>query len=132
MILYLLDTNICSDLIKNPHGQTAQRLFEIGIQHVGINWVVEAELRFGAKLKNSAKLTERVENFINECLFLDISLNLAEHYADIRTQLTQQGQLIGANDLWIAAHARSTDMTLVTNNVREFNRVDGLKVENWL
>lgn len=132
MIHYLLDTNICSDLIKNPHGQVAQRLFEVGVSHIGINWVVEAELRFGAKLKGSIKLTERVDALIRELPVLEMQSNLAEHYADIRTQLTQQGQLIGANDLWIAAHARSANVILVSHNVKEFQRVDGLKLENWL
>lgn len=128
---YLLDTNICSELIKHPQGNVAKKLFHVGTPFTAINWVVEAELRFGAKLKNSVALTQRVEALIHELNFVEFNQNLAIHYADIRTQLTQNGNLIGANDLWIAAHARSLNLCVVTNNEKEFSRVLDLQVENW-
>ena len=128
---YLLDTNACSELIKNPQGKLAHQLFQIGTHRVGINWVVEAELRFGAKLKNSPPLTERVDALINELHLIDFNHQLTLHYADIRTQLTYQGQLIGANDLWIAAHARSLNLCLVTRDLSEFSRVADLQVIDW-
>ncbi|GAA5008281.1 type II toxin-antitoxin system VapC family toxin [Acinetobacter puyangensis] len=128
---YLLDTNICSELIKNPQAKVAQKLFHIGTHFTAINWVVKAELRFGARLKNSTPLTQRVEALIHELNFIDFNHNLAFHYADIRTELTQKGELIGANDLWIAAHARSLDLCIVTNNVKEFSKVTDLRIENW-
>lgn len=128
---YLLDTNACSELIKNPQGHVAQKLFQMGAHQVGINWLVEAELRFGAKLKNSLALTQRVEALINELNYIEFNEQLTWHYADIRAQLTVQGRLIGANDLWIAAHARAVDLCLITNNISEFSRVADLQVMDW-
>lgn len=129
---YLLDTNACSELLKNPQGKLAHKLFQVGSHLVGINWVVEAELRFGAKLKNSEPLTQRVDALINELNVIEFNEQLTTHYADIRAQLTKQGQLIGANDLWVAAHARSLELCLVTNNTAEFCRVANLQLEDWL
>lgn len=128
---YLLDTNICSELIRNPQGKVAQKLFHVGTNLTAINWVVEAELRFGAQLKNSEALTQRVEILIHELNLVEFNQKIATHYADIRTQLTQDGCVIGANDLWIAAHARSLNLCVITNNVKEFSRVSELRVENW-
>lgn len=131
-VRYLLDTNICSELIKNPQGQVAQKLFQVGAHLVGINWVVEAELRFSAALKNSPALTQRVNALIHEINHIEFDDGLIENYVRIRSQLTQSGQMIGANDLWIAAHACALDICLVTRNTDEFSRVSGLVVENWL
>lgn len=128
---YLLDTNTCSELIKNPQGKVANKLFHVGMHLIGINWVVEAELRFGAKLKNSAQLTQRVEALLNELNRIEFDEQLPVHYADIRAKLTLQGDVIGSNDLWIAAHARSSGLCLVTRNIKEFERVPNLPLENW-
>lgn len=131
-VRYLMDTNICSELIKNPQGQVAQKLFQVGTHLVSINWVVEAELRFGAALKNSPVLTPRVNALIGEINHIEFDDGLIEQYVRIRKQLTQTGQMIGANDLWIAAHACALDMCLVTRNTDEFSRVEGLVLESWL
>lgn len=131
-VRYLLDTNICSELIKNPQGHVAQKLFQMGTHLVGINWVIEAELRFGDALKNSPTLTQRVDALIHEIKHIEFDDGLIEHYVRIRNQLTQSGQMIGANDLWIAAHACALDICLVTRNTDEFSRVEGLVVECWL
>lgn len=128
---YLLDTNARSELIKNPQGKVANKLFHVGMHLIGINWVVEAELRSGAKLKNSKPLTQRVEALLNELNMIKFDEQFPIHYADIRATLTHQGNLIGANDLWIAAHARSSGLCLVTRNIKEFERVPNLPLENW-
>lgn len=129
---YLLDTNICADLISHPQGPAAKRLFVVGAHLVGINWIVVAEMRFGARKKNSPVLTERVEALIHEMAWIEMPEHITTHYADIRWSLTQQGQLIGQNDLWLAAHARAQGLTLVTHNHAEFARVDGLLLQDWL
>lgn len=128
---YLLDNNACSELIKNPQGKVANKLFHVGMHLIGINWVVEAELRFGAKLKNSPQLTQRVEALLNELNMIEFDEQLPVHYADLRAKLTLQGSVIGSNDLWIAAHAQSSGLCLVTRNIKEFGRVPNLQIENW-
>lgn len=129
---YLLDSNICAALIRAADRAVTQKFFQVGWHHTFINWVVVGELRFGVKNKNSPVLLARVEQFIAEMNVLDAHPDITHHYADIRHELTQQGQLIGVNDLWIAAHARAEDLILVSNNTREFSRVSGLQLEDWL
>lgn len=132
MIKFLLDTNICSDIINNPNGKVANRLFHEGEHHASINWVVKAELRFGATKKGSAELQRRVDALINELahtVFEEHSI--INQYIAIRHDLTQRGELIGQNDLWIASHAVAQNLTLVTHNTKEFSRVQGLKVVDW-
>ncbi len=91
-----------------------------------------AELLYGAKLSSKPTLAiEAFDAFIKHLAVLDWTQEAAEHYADIRADLKRRGEMIGANDLLIAAHARSAQSILVKNNVREFGRVKGLKVENW-
>lgn len=128
---YLLDTNICSDLLSNPQGLAAQKLFHAGMHLAGLNWVVIAEMRFGAQ-QGSERLKQRIESFINEFDWVEINPNITHHYAEIRHQLRQQGQIIGQNDLWIAAHARAEGLILVTHNTREFSRVKHLQLQDWL
>lgn len=130
--LYLLDTNIVSDLIRNPSGVIHDRIARIGEESVCVSIVVAAELRFGARKRNSIKHTERVEAIL-ECIpVLPFEAPADLHYADIRSFLEASGDPIGPNDLLIAAHARALDLTLVTANSTEFSRVPGLRVENWL
>lgn len=130
--IYLLDTNILSNLIRDPAGSAARRIAEKGEKTVCTSIVVACELRFGAEKKQSASLLARVEELLSvlDVLALDVDTNV--HYAEIRAQLEMVGTPIGPNDLLIAAHARSLDLTLVTANMREFSRVSGLSVENWL
>lgn len=129
---YLLDTNIISDLIKNPRGLIFAKIQEIGEDKICTSIIVACELRFGARKKNSAKLTERVEIILNNINILSLSNPVEEYYAEIRFHLESQGTLIGSNDLLIAAHALTLDLIVVTANIREFSRVPNLKVENWL
>jgi tRNA(fMet)-specific endonuclease VapC len=129
---YLLDTNIVSDLIRNPTGVVHDRIARVGEQTVCVSIVVAAELRFGARKRNSAKLTERVEAILDSIVVIPFEAPADDHYATIRGFLESSGDPIGPNDLLIAAHARALDLTLVTANFTEFSRVPALRVENWL
>jgi tRNA(fMet)-specific endonuclease VapC len=129
---YLLDTNIISHLYRQPQGVVFQKLQDIGEEAICTSIVVAAELRFGAAKRGAPALTTWVENILAMLEILPLGDSVDRDYAAIRTHLEQTGQVIGANDLLIAAHARSLGMILVTDNAREFARVPGLLVENWL
>ena len=129
---YMLDTNVISDVIRNPHGHAATMVERAGDEHVAISSIVASELRFGILTRNSERLTFLVENLLDRVSILPYEDKEASHFADIRLDLERHGTPIGSTDLFIAAHARSLDVTLVTANIREFARVPGLKVENWV
>ena len=129
---YLLDTNILSHLVKEPTGVVAQRIATVGEAKVCTSLVVAGELRFGAAKKGSARLSAQLEAILSAMEILPLEEPLDRHYADIRLHLHLICQPIGHNDLLIAAHARSLGMIMVTHNEREFSRVPGLIVENWL
>jgi len=129
---YLLDTNIVSDLIKNPSGKAAQRIRPLSPGAVCTTVIVAGELRYGAFKKASAPLSQRVNLLLREIPVLSMDAACAEAYGRIRADLEQRGLPIGANDLWIAAHALVLQLVLVTHNTQEFSRVGGLVVENWL
>ena len=129
---YLLDTNIISNLIRNPRGSIADRIAEVGESEICTSIIVAAELRYGAQKKGSARLTARVEEIIGAMEVLSLELPVDIHYGRLRAELENQGNLIGPNDLLIAAQAMAHGFVLVTDNVREFNKVDGLAIENWL
>lgn len=131
-LAYLLDTNILSDLVRNPSGEVAKQITMAGEDSVCTSIVVAAELRYGALKSGSAKLAERVELILSALEVLSLDTPSDREYAAVRHGLARQGKAIGPNDLLIAAHARALDLTVVTGNVREFLRVPGLKVENWL
>lgn len=129
---WMLDTNTLSDLIRNPRGTLVQRLSASEPGALCTSIVVACELRFGARRKGSQALTQRVKQLLDTLTVLPLDDPADQHYADIRAELERAGTPIGSHDLFIAAHARSRDMTLVTRNVREFKRVSGLRVEDWL
>ena len=129
---WLLDTNTLSDLLRNPRGALVHRLSNIEPVAVCTSIVVACELRFGARRKGSVTLTTRVEQLLASLTVLPLDEPADQHYADIRAALERVGTPIGNNDLFIAAHARSRGITLVTHNMREFERVPGLCVEDWL
>ncbi|CDO38804.1 type II toxin-antitoxin system VapC family toxin [Novosphingobium sp. KN65.2] len=128
----MLDTNIISDIIRNPFGLAASRVEEIGPKEICTSIIVAAELRYGCAKKGSAKLLSMVESLLDTIPVLPWDVPADGQYGGIRAELEAAGQIIGANDLLIAAHACSLDLILVTDNTREFDRVRGLKVENWL
>ena len=129
---YLLDTNIISHLIKEPSGIVAQKIASVGEAMVCTSLVVACELRFGAAKKGSPKLTAQLEAILSVLDILPLEEPVDQHYAVIRLHLSVTGQPIGQNDLLIAAHARALGLVVVTNNTREFLRVPGLQVEDWL
>jgi tRNA(fMet)-specific endonuclease VapC len=129
---FLLDTNIVSNLIREPQGRIADRIKVVGEPKVCTSIVVAAELRYGAARKGSPRLTAQVEAVLGAMDVLPFECPADEAYGSIRTQLELAGTPIGGNDLIIAAQAVAFDLTLVTDNALEFSRVGGLRVENWL
>ena len=129
---YLLDTNIISDLVKQPQGVVAQAITEMGEDAVFTSIIVAGELRYGIAKKGSEKLAAQVEAILAALEIAPLDEPVDEFYARIRNQLAQAGTPIGPNDLLIAAHALALDAILVTANEAEFSRVAGLRVENWL
>jgi tRNA(fMet)-specific endonuclease VapC len=129
---YLLDTNIISDLVRRPRGPVASRIAEVGEDSVCTSIVVGAELRYGAEKSQSKQLSERVDLLLSALEILPLEPPADHCYGELRHHLAQQGTPIGPNDLLIAAHALAADLTLVSANTREFERVPSLRVENWL
>ena len=132
VLRYLLDTNILSDLIRDPQGRVASRISSAGERTVCTSIVVAAELRFGAAKSGSSKLADRVDLLLSAPDVLPLESPADRHYGEIRQRLTRRGTPIGPNDLLIASHALSLDLTMVTANAGEFSRVPGLRIENWL
>ena len=130
--VWLLDTNVLSDLVRRPQGIVAQRIAEVGEDRVATSIVVAAELRYGAAKKGSDRLTRQVEAILSALPVLALEAPVDAAYAAIRAGLERAGAPIGGNDLLIAAHTMALDLTLVTANLGEFSRVPGLRVESWL
>ena len=128
---YMLDTNIISDIVKNPRGLAAQRA-RTHQDELCTSIIVAAELRYGCAKKGSPELLRKVEDILEEIGVLAFDVPADGDYGGLRAELEAVGQLIGGNDLFIAAHAYCLRLTLVTANVREFSRVRGLNIENWL
>jgi tRNA(fMet)-specific endonuclease VapC len=132
MELYLLDTDICSYIMKRSHPKLLDKMRSVDLELIAISIVTEAELLYGIKLSTKPSVANAAfEDFIKHVRVIAWDHEAAKNYADIRAFLHKRGQMIGANDLMIAAHARSLGATLVTNNEREFRRVRELKIENW-
>lgn len=129
---YLLDTNILSALMKEPAGPLAKRIEHLEGDELCTSIVVACEMRYGAAKKGSARLEALVDQMLSQIDVLPLDVESDRHYGELRWALEQVGKSIGSNDLFIAAHARSLGLTLVTGNTREFSRVPGLVVENWL
>lgn len=128
----MLDTNILSEALRNPFGRLSGQIEKFRSGLVCTSAIVASEMRYGAAKKGSPALVERVNATLQQISVLPYDKAAAVHYALIRADLERRGEIIGWGDLFIAAHARSLGLTLVTANVREFTRVPDLKVENWL
>ncbi len=128
----MLDTNIVSDLMRDPRGAVASRLALVGEAAVCTSVVVAAELRYGAEKAGSAILYDRVELILSALEVMPLESPVDRYYGRVRNELASRGTPIGPNDMLIAAHALAIGTTLVTANLREFERVAGLTVENWL
>jgi len=129
---YFLDTNIVSDLVRNPQGRVAERVRKVGEAKICTSMIVAAELRYGAIKKGSRRLRTQLETVLAALEVLPFEVPADAHYGSVRTQLEQVGKSIGAKDLLIAAQALSLGYSLVTDNESEFCRVPGLRLENWL
>ena len=131
-MLYMLDTNICSYIIRNKPQSIKSKLQEVEENHtIALSSIVVSELLYGATKKDSPKLMKIVSAFIDNFIIYDYSKISAQSYANIRTDLEKKGKIIGANDLLIASHSLSLGAILITNNTREFERVEKLSLEDW-
>lgn len=130
--LYMLDTNIVSELARNPQGSVAKRIAEVGPEAVCVSIVVAAELRFGCAKKGSARLTSQIDAILESILVLALDAPADAEYGRIRDELESVGTPIGPNDMLIAAHALALEAVIVTANIGEFGRIRGLIVENWI
>ena len=128
----MLDTNIVSELARNPQGRVSERIAEVGPEAICTSIVVAAELRFGSAKKGSAKLTAQIEAILESIPVLALDMPADAEYGRIRDELESAGTPIGPNDMLIAAHALALGVVIVTANVGEFGRVRGLSVENWI
>lgn len=129
---FMLDTDTCSYIMKRSHDGLLKRLSRTQVRDVCISVITKSELLFGVEISPRRKQDEAaLDAFLRYVEVLGFSDEAASHYAKIRAYLKTRGTMIGANDLFIAAHARSLGLTLVTNNTSEFGRVPHLAVENW-
>jgi len=129
---YMLDTDTCSYIMKRSNAQVLKRLSALPVSDVCISVITKSELLFGVEVSPRRRQDQAaLSAFLNYIEVLDFPDPASPHYARIRAGLKRLGTMIGANDLFIAAHARSLGLTLVTNNTREFGRVSRLVIENW-
>jgi len=128
---FMLDTNVISDLIRDPSGKVARQLEIEGETSVCSSIIVASELRYGVSKSGSQALELRVDAALSAIEIFPFDEPADREYGKLRAQLALKGKLIGPNDLLIAAHALSLGLILVTDNLREFKRVNGLAVVNW-
>jgi tRNA(fMet)-specific endonuclease VapC len=132
MILYMLDTDICSYIIKERPLQVLEHFKRVEMEQLCISAVTYAELIYGVEHSSSKKVNRVViDNFVLHLTIVPWGEEAAEHYGSISAYLQAEGKIIGSMDMMIAAHARSHKMTLVTNSDKHFKRVPKLTVENW-
>ena len=129
---YLLDTNIISDLVRHPRGPAARRIADVGDRMVMTSTIVAAELRYGCEKSGSSRLRTAVEAILSELDILPFDEPASHAYGTLRALLEARGLPIGGNDMLIAAQALALNAVVATANTREFSRVDGLTMENWL
>ena len=128
----MLDTDTCSYILRRSHPQVLERLQSVPVSEVCMSVVTKAELMYGVEVSpRRAQDAAALAAFLPYVDAVSLDEDTAFHYAEIRADLKRRGVMIGANDLFIAAHARGLDLTLVTNNTGEFKRVSDLKIENW-
>lgn len=131
----LLDTNILSDLVHWPAGIVAGRIAALSSRqraHLCTSAIVAAEMRYGVAKRGSSRLADRVDRILDTVQVLPFEPDADRIYGVIRARLEKTGTPIGPNDMLIAAHALAADCILVTDNEREFSRIPGLRLENWL
>jgi tRNA(fMet)-specific endonuclease VapC len=132
MARYMLDTDTCSYVMKRSNQTVVKRLRRVPVADVCISVITKSELLFGVEVSpRQVQDATALQAFLPHVEVLEFPDDAAPHYAQIRADLKKRGQMIGANDLFIAAHARSLGLRLVTNNTAEFGRVKGLTLDNW-
>lgn len=132
-MIYLLDTDTFSEMVKGVNAKIVKRLDTLQSGDAGLSVITRGEFAFGVhihSLKTSAK--QRLDRLLDVIETLPLPPNAANNYGELRAHLRRLGTPIGPNDLWIAAHARTANLILVTNNIGEFSRVPKLKLENWI
>ncbi len=129
---YMLDTNICIYIAKHQPPEVKVHFERLKPGQLVMSAITYGELSYGAsKSRQKAKAVAQLEELVQDIPAVDLDSRAGQVYGEIRAALEQQGRLIGNNDIWIGAHALAMNLTLVTNNEREFNRIPGLSVENW-
>ena len=130
---YMLDTNICSYILKNHPVEVKQKFNEVGAGNICISSIVLAELYYSAARHPKGIVIRReIDDFVSRLPVIPWDGVAADHYGAIRASLEKTGTPVGGMDMLIAAHARSCGATLVTNNQREFERIKGLELVNWV
>ena len=133
MSKYMLDTDICIFITRKSEPSLLERIESVPLEQQCISVVTLAELLYGVQVSSKKKANQEViDLFAQHIEVLEWTPDAAKHYAEIRADLKKKGQQLGSNDLLIAAHARSIGAVIVTNNVKDFGRVKGLKLENWM
>ncbi len=127
----MLDTNVCSYLLRAQPSLAIARMGSMPLDQLSVSALVAAELRFGAEKRQLPSLSASIERFLHDIAIRPWPITASTHYAHIRAALERAGRPIGGMDLLIAAHALAEDATLITNNVREFERVPNLRIEAW-
>lgn len=132
-MLFMLDTNICIYIIKNHPAEVIRKIKKFSPSDLVLSAIIVCELEYGvSKSSDPEKNRQTLVKFLAPFEICSFDEQAASHYGDIRAHLERSGKLIGAMDLLIAAHARSLSLTLVTNNLNEFERVPGLRTVNWV
>ena len=130
---FLIDTNICIYIMNKRPSEVIHRFKNIEVGQIGISTITVSELNYGASKSNLRKQNfKRLEEFLAPFEIIPYSQSASKYYGEIRSRLENQGNVICPLDLLIAAHALSENLTLITNNEKEFKRIKSLKVENWV
>ncbi len=130
---YLLDTDTFSEMVKGLNPKIVKRLDSLQLGEAALSVITRGEIMFGLRIKSLKPLArQRMERLLEALDTLPLTTEVASHYGELRAHLRSIGTPIGPNDLWIAAHARALNLTLVTNNTGEFSRVPKIKLENWV
>ena len=132
-MIYLLDTNICIYIIKNKYIEIAKKISKVGIENISVSSITIAEMEYGiAKSSRPQEAESKLYEFLVPFTIVDFNTNSARYYGKIRNELNAKGTPIGSMDLMIASIAMASEMKIVTNNVKEFERIPGLQIENWI
>ena len=131
-MMYLLDTNICIYVINHKPQQVFERFRQYQLGELAVSSITASELAFGVEKSGSERNKQALKKFLSPLEILPYDEQAIWHYAQLRHDLQSKGQTIGSLDMLIAAHALALDVVLVTNNTKEFERIEKLKLENWV